>query len=159
MIPDGSLGLSCPTRPGSFTALMHLYESNFVRLQWIVEDLREVPDESRSRTQGDLPLHLSVLERNPYTTTLRLTYWFEDAGARVPDPDLTVRVYHDAGLAEVMACRRLHIHRALKAFDTAPGDELSKRWVRNSMLNKWLEYCADHGHRFDRSAAAVLNPG
>ena len=159
MITDGSLGLSCPTRPGSFTALMHLYESNFVRLQWIVEDLREVPDESRSRTQGDLPLHLSVLERNPYTTTLRLTYWFEEAGAQVPDPDLTVRVYHDAGLAEVMACRRLHIHRALKAFDTAPGDELSKRWVRNSMLNKWLEYCADHGHRFDRSAVAVLNPG
>ena len=138
---------------------MHLYESNFVRLQWIVEDLHELPDESRSTTDGDLPLHLSVLERNPYTTTLRLTYWFEDGGVRVPDPDLTVRVYHDAGLAEVMACRRLHIHRALKAFDTAPGDELSKRWVRNSMLNKWLEYCADHGHRFARSPAAVLDSG
>lgn len=138
---------------------MHLYESNFVRLHWIIEDVRELPDEARSPGRADLPLHLSVLERNPYTTTLRLTYWFDDGAARVADPDLTVRVYHDAGLAEVMACRRLHLHRALKAFDTRPGDELSRRWVRNTMLNKWLEYCADHGHRFSRRRAVALRPG
>ncbi len=138
---------------------MHLYESNFVRLHWIVDDVRAIPRETRSRVAGDLPLHLTVLERNPYTTTLRMTYLFEDSEKVVADPDLTVRIYHDAGMAEAMACRRLHIHRALKAFDTGPGDELSRRWVRNSMLNKWLEYCADHGHRVRSAPVPAMRPG
>ena len=26
--------------------------------------------------------------------------------------------------------------------------ELDQRWARNTMLNKWLEYCIDRGHGF-----------
>ena len=26
--------------------------------------------------------------------------------------------------------------------------ELDQRWARNTMLNKWLEYCTDRGHGF-----------
>lgn len=127
---------------------MHLYESNYLRLHWLFDDVAALPDEQCSRVVADLPLHLAVLERSPYTTTLRLTYHFEDAHGRVADPNLTIRVYRDAGLAEAMACRRQHLHHALRRFDTAPGGELNRRWARNTMLNKWLEYCCDHGHRF-----------
>jgi uncharacterized protein len=148
MIADGSIALPRPTRPGSFTALMSLYESNYLRLHWLLDDLGALRPVEVSRVRGDLPLHLELLERSPYTTTLRMTYYFEDARRNVPDPDLTIRVYHDAGLAEAMACRQRHLHHALRRFDTAPGDELGRRWARNSMLNKWLEYCHDHGHRF-----------
>ncbi len=148
MIADGSITLPCPTQPGSFTALMHLYESNYVRLHWLLEDVRALPERQFSRVAADLPLHLEVIERSPYTTTLRLTYFFEDDRGQVADPDLRIRIYQDARLAEAMACRRQHLHRALRHFDTAPGDELHRRWARNSMLNKWLEYCNDHGHRF-----------
>ena len=148
MIADGSIALPRPTQPGSFTALMHLYESNYLRLHWLLEDVRALPDRQCSRVAADLPLHLEVVERSPYTTTLRLTYFFSDAHGEVADPDLMIRIYQDAGLVEAMACRRQHLHHALRQFDTAPGDELNRRWARNSMLNKWLEYCHDHGHRF-----------
>jgi hypothetical protein len=50
----------------------------------------------------------------------------------------------------------------LRRFHTAPGDELSRRWTRNSMLNKWLEYCHDQGHRFTGDAACapgIRSPG
>lgn len=148
MIAEGSIALPCPAQPGSFTALMHLYESNYLRLHWLLDDIRAMPERQCSRVVADLPLHLELIECSPYTTTLRLTYLFEDDYGPVADPDLKIRVYHDAGLAEAMACRRQHLHRALQHFDTAPGDELNRRWARNSMLNKWLEYCHDHGHRF-----------
>jgi uncharacterized protein len=138
---------------------MHLYESNFLRLHWLCERLDALPDAQCSRVVADLPLHLEVLERSRYTTTLRLTYYFEDTQGRVADPDLMVRIYHDAGQAEAMACRRQHLHRALQRFDTAPGDELNRRWARNSMLNKWLEYCADHGHRFGSTARVAVRAG
>ena len=148
MIADSSIALPRPTQPGSFTALMHLYESNYLRLHWLLEDVNALPDELCSRVTADLPLHLAVQERSRYTTTLRLTYFFTDGGQRVADPDLTIRVYHDAGLVEAMACRSRHLHPALRRFDTGHGDELGRRWTRNSMLNKWLEYCHDQGHRF-----------
>ena len=58
-------------------------------------------------------------------------------------------------LAEAMACTRHHRHAALKEFDTRPGAELSRRWTRNVMLNKWLEYCVDKGHRFFPSSEDI----
>lgn len=149
MIADGTIALPRLTQPGSFTALMHLYESNYLRLHWLLLDgIEALPPRQCSRAARDLPLYLEVLERSPYTTTLRLTYYFAEDGAQVADPDLTIRVYHDAGVAEAMACRWQHLHHALRQFDTAPGHELNRRWARNNMLNKWLEYCYDHGHRF-----------
>jgi uncharacterized protein len=148
MIADSAIRLPCPTQPGSFTALMHLYESNYVRLHWLFDDVSLLRAEQCSHVPADLPLHLKVIERSPYTTTLSLTYFFEDASGRVADPDLTIRVYRDAGLAEAMECRRRHLHHALRHFDTAPGQELSRRWARNTMLNKWLDYCHERGHRF-----------
>lgn len=127
---------------------MSLYESNYVRLGWLLSDL-DHPDRAMiSSPDDDLPLYLDLLETSRYTTTLRLTYWFDEDGRAVPDPDLRVRLYHDARMAEAMACTRRHIHEALKRFDPEPGKELSRRWTRNMMLNKWLEYCADKGHFF-----------
>ena len=26
--------------------------------------------------------------------------------------------------------------------------QLGERWLRNMLLNKWLDYCLDRGHRF-----------
>ena len=149
-ISDSGLELSRPTRPGSFTGLMWLYESNYVRLGWLLGDLDVLQGEYRSVAQGDFALHATVTEAHRYTTDVHLTYWFEVAGERLADPDLTVRIYHDARLAEAMSCRNSRQHSVLKQFDTDHGSELKRRWMRNMMLNKWLEYCADLGHQLTR---------
>lgn len=153
MIADGSLKLPSPARPVSFGGLMALYESNFVRLGWLIPNLRDIASPQRSRVAGDPALHLVVHERTRYTTTLNLTYFFPSPQGESADPDLMVRIYHDADLAEAMACTRQHQHRILRAWDTVPGLELERRWARNSMLNKWLEYCAETGHRFPAAAS------
>jgi uncharacterized protein YqiB (DUF1249 family) len=103
-----------------------------------------------SSVEGDCPLHLSVIERSRYTTTLRLTYIFEEEGGACADPDLTIRVYHDARLAEVQACARWHRHTLLEALRSQLARDLGDRWLRNIMLNKWLDYCVERGHRFPR---------
>jgi len=41
-----------------------------------------------------------------------------------------------------------HDHQALKALRGVAERELDQRWARNTMLNKWLEYCIDRGHGF-----------
>jgi uncharacterized protein YqiB (DUF1249 family) len=144
MLGDDLCAVSWRARPGSFVGLMTLYESNYIRLGWLAGDLRALAGEQRSRVALDVELKLTVVERGPYTTMLQLTYAFGGAPAWPDAPDLGVRVYHDARVAEA------------RAFGTASrlaADDLNSRWARNVMLNKWLEYCADRGHRFGAAHA------
>lgn len=151
VVADSAIVIPSLTPPKSFAALMSLYESNYLRLKWIVADLERLTPARgtlRSHVHGDCSLHLSVTEVSRYTSTLLLTYWFDDGDEQVADPDLSIRVYRDARLAEALACGGRRFHPALSGFDTTTGAELRRRWTRNIMLNKWLEYCADQGHRF-----------
>jgi len=152
---DTNCAVSWRARPGSFVSLMTLYESNHIRLSWLLPWLRApvlegMPIESPqiSTVEGDCPLHLAVEERSRYTTTLRLTYIFEERSEPVADPDLRVRIYHDARLAEARSCARWHRHGLLDSIRTQLTRDLDERWMRNIMLNKWLDYCAERGHCF-----------
>ncbi len=159
---DSLMVLPRPARPGSFSGLMALYESNYVRLRWLLPDLgalRHAGTRMVSESPGDFPLYLEVLEAVRYTTTMRLTYFLDSPNGVMADPDLVLRLYHDAGQLEAMACSQAHQHAALRRFAAGVGGELQSRWRRNMMLNKWLEYCADRHHDFSKSAAEAWIPG
>ena len=127
---------------------MTLYESNFVRLRWLVRDLRSVRTCVVSKSASDCDLYLTPLELSRYTSLFRLTYEFCDGLSCVRDPDLEVCVYHDARLAEVRSFRGIQRHPQLAKLQSSLKRELDQRWTRNMMLNKWLEYCAEQGHQF-----------
>lgn len=150
---DVNCAVSWRARPGSFVSLMSLYESNYIRLSWLVPNLETAAQTQISVVDGDCPLHLAIEERSRYTTTLRLTYMFEDAAGPLADPDLLIRVYRDARLAEVQACARWHRHAVLESMRSQLARDLGDRWLRNVMLNKWLDYCVERGHRFPTLAA------
>lgn len=145
---DTNCAASWRARPASFVSLMTLYESNYIRLRWLVPDITVVQGSLVSTVEGDCPLHLQVEEHTRYTSTCKLTYFFEEADGLRADPDLVVRVYHDARLAEVRSCARWHQHEVLQSLRWQCTHELGDRWARNIMLNKWLDYCVERGHRF-----------
>ena len=148
MIADQWCETTWRAKPGSFVSLMTLYESNFVRLGWLVRDLRSIASRSVSSVASDCDLHLIPLERCRYTSVFRLTYEFETEGGPIRDPDLEVCVYHDARLAEVRSFCGFKRHPELAQLESGLKRELDQRWGRNMMLNKWLEYCAERGHHF-----------
>ena len=148
MIADQWCEITWRARPGSFVSLMTLYESNFVRLGWLLSDLRSIRARSVSRVDSDCDLYLTPVELSRYTSVFRLTYEFAQAGECIRDPDLEVCVYHDARLAEVRSFRGFRRHSELAKVESGLKRELDQRWTRNMMLNKWLEYCAERGHRF-----------
>lgn len=145
---EANLLVSWRARPRGFVALMGLYESNYLRLARLAGDLGALADRAQSRVAGDCELLLEVVERSPYTTVADLTYLLPagaaaDGTAPARVPDLRLRIYHDARLVEAAWSRA-----------AGPGErELVHRWARNMMLNKWLEYCLDRGHRFTSPAA------
>jgi uncharacterized protein YqiB (DUF1249 family) len=149
MFVDSLIVPECTYRPGSFTGLMTIYESNFIKLGHLVSDLERLPPKAVSCTSRDCDLHLERISRERYTSTLKLTYWFEEPSERlVADPNLTVRVYHDAGLVEAVRGCEHHRHRKLRELALAHTAELGRRWRSNIMLNKWLDYVLDMGHSF-----------
>jgi uncharacterized protein YqiB (DUF1249 family) len=103
----------------------------------------------------DCDLHLDVVGHSPYTTVLRLTYVFDELAGQVADPDLEIRVYHDARLAEASHCARWARHPGLASIRSGVSMGLGERWLHNMMLNKWLDYCVDRGHRFAEAPAAA----
>ena len=126
---------------------MALYESNYLRLGWLAGALTSLTGNHRSSVRDDCDLLLSVIERTPYTTTLNLTYRLDDPVA-AQYPDMGIRIYHDARVVEAQEWAGAHPHGVLQALRRHAERELDQRWARNVMLNKWLEYCLERGHRF-----------
>lgn len=148
MLNDALTLVSWRSRPRSFVALMSLYESNYLRLAQLAGSLKELADVRVSRVADDCDLRLTVTERSPYTTSFDLTYLFEQEDGVCTYPDMRVRVYHDARLVEAQEWATQHDHEGLRRLRGLAERELDQRWARNTMLNKWLEYCIDRGHGF-----------
>ena len=126
----------------SFAGLMELYEHNYIRLRNLAPDL-EVADEMISSVSGHQDLHLSITQRCKYTTMMRLTYQFEESGKPVFEPDLYLKMYHDAHVVEVQQLNSRTRGPMLMA------NLLQRKWVMNRFLYKWLGYCQFQGHRFE----------
>jgi hypothetical protein len=157
VIHDRHSGLQTHDAPGTFSALMDLYERNYISMRRLLPVMPPVPAVRVSRVQGGLDLHLRIVERRRYTSELILTYEFgHKEGALIAEPNLRIRVYHDARMVEVMAARPRY-HAAFAA-DFLSGDrpdrtQLHARWRINRFLYKWLSYCLWQGHRFTEPAS------
>lgn len=150
--------LRTPRQVHDLGELMAIYECNYIRLRQLIPDLAVVGQGGRSQVPGALDLHLTVSERNRYTTTLTLTYRFEDGQGNFPAPDIQVRIYHDARLAEVISCGRRRGHRHA-TYDSWRRDyTLDAKWRINRFLQKWLGYCLRQGHRFRCDPANPHSP-
>ncbi len=128
-------------KPRTFSGLMDLYELNYLRLKKLAPDLA-IADEMISVVPGTLDLYLSVTSRCKFTTMLRLTYQFRKDNIVIYQPDMHLKVYHDARIAEVQDRLDRKHHRIYS------GNGLRQKWKLNRFLYKWLGYCNHQGHYF-----------
>jgi len=105
---------------------------------------------------SDLDLVKTVLERDRYTATIRLTYQFVDSAGVRRQPDIVVRIYRDARVAEALSCRERPPWLAAEEGDPLASAFLGEQWRRNLMLGKWLDYLLGHGHGFGMAARPRL---
>jgi uncharacterized protein YqiB (DUF1249 family) len=138
-----------PKTTERFGNLMELYERNYVQLRLLIPDLRRGPITTTiSQVPGCMTLYLQLTEQSPYTSTLRLTYRFIETASdgqkvrAMAEPDLTIRVYHDARSAEVMS-GLLHGQQHPRKTRGLDGS-----WHLNRFLYKWLRYLLYRGHGF-----------
>ena len=138
--------LNIPRNSGRFENLMDLYERNYMLMRLLAPDLKEMKAGCFVSRAPEAPaLELRDIIHSRYTTTFKLTYHFSQSDAlRKPfEPDLFIRLYHDARSCEVMS-GLLPEGR----FEERRTRDLERGQRLNLFLHKWLEYCLRQGHCF-----------
>lgn len=156
VIADSYIVPRCVFSSGSLGGLIALYEANYIRLAGLLPQLPAAGEQLVSGSPADLPVHLCVESATRYTRDLRLTYLFAGDAGLVAEPDLSLRVFLDARMAEVRGWSAGPRHQWLRQLAAGQERELDRRWARNMMLAKWLDYLAERQHRFKVSTASTL---
>ena len=135
-----------PKTSGRFSSLMELYEENYRLVRLLMPELRSMDGAMYlSQPDGRMQLELSQIEHNRYTTTFNLTYRFTESLRGEREPDLSVRIYHDARSCEVLS-GFLH-----SRWESRKVRSLDSGYRLNRFLFKWLSYCIRQGHSFAKS--------
>jgi len=146
-----------------------LCEANFLRLMKLLPELR-----SRDEREFALPMHkhdgktglrvlITVEDRAPYTTTILVSHPDAKALENIAGlshqalmmPDLRVRLYHDASMAEVLSWQQ---HRGIKPRYDYPNDQMYQRDEKaqlNKFLGEWLSYCLEQGRSLQSPISLV----
>ncbi|MCK0107210.1 DUF1249 domain-containing protein [Marinobacter sp. S0848L] len=103
-------------------------------------------------------VRIERLQTARFTETLLLEQ-VHNSGRWLNNPKMTVRVYHDATMAEVISCYR---HRHI-----APVNDYPNRFMHhpdekvqiNGFLADWLDYCLRFGHLPLEQAAWTAGQG
>ncbi|WP_312595761.1 DUF1249 domain-containing protein [Stutzerimonas nitrititolerans] len=123
-------------------------EANYLRLMRLLPQMRTSQDARRvAMSQGDRLLGvlvLQVLENCPYTSTLRITQ--EHCLPWLPVPQMEVRVYHDARMAEVICAENTRRFRGIYAYPNAQMHQPDEKTQLNLFLGEWLGHCLACGH-------------
>lgn len=126
-------------------------EANYARLMRLLPDMRNQPDTRRvAMSQGDRLLGVLVLkvtETCPYTTTVQISQ--QDCLPWLPVPQMDVRVYHDARMAEVISAEHARRFRGIYSYPNAQMHQPDEKNQLNLFLGEWLGHCLACGHELE----------
>lgn len=127
----------------SIKALTILCEQNYVCLSKLVPEFA-VDNTYNFLLDNEVKYELKVLECFKYTSIVQFTQLGVQQSL-VQLPRLQIRLYHDAKLAEVLACQ--NITRIKPRYDYPNKDMMQpdEKWQVNMFLREWSELCLRQG--------------
>lgn len=122
--------------------LMRVYETNYAKLNALLPVGHEVGD-VRCYQAVNMVYQLTVNEVTKYTTLIDICQ--SDAMPVFPLPKMSVRLYHDARVAEV--CASGDFSRVKAKYDNPNTKLLQKdeKFQLNKFLGEWLTFCLKTG--------------
>lgn len=128
-----------------FPALMSQCEENYARMLSLLAVLGEQDEVTLdvSADGGQRRIWVRLLEKARYTTILQLEQ--ESLHPLLPAPALTVRLYHDAQLAEVTEARPSRRVAARNDYPNRAMHVPDEKHQWNRFLGEWLRHVRAHG--------------
>ncbi|MCG7498208.1 DUF1249 family protein [Vibrio sp. Of7-15] len=125
-----------------FTAMMRSYESNYAKLCPLLPRSNRVGDECGYQV-FDHVYCVKIVEVTKYTTIVDICQ--TDANPSLPLPKLTVRLYHDARVAEVCASQQISQIKPRYDYPNSRMLQKDEKHQVNQFLSDWLTFCIKNG--------------
>lgn len=126
-------------------------EANYARIMQLLPDMEAVDQREflvAANNSEPQQFRISVLERCKYTTMVDISRQLlagQQAQPWTAVPSFSLRVYHDARMAEVVGFNQ---HQRVQAKYDYPNDRMYQRDEKlqlNTFLGEWLSYCLKYG--------------
>ena len=143
MILDHEIVPQSIAEPGSFVGLMTLYESNYIKLNYLFPKIRQYNTDKSIKSLFGNDIHLGINKKTKYTMIISMTYSFEEIDIIEYEPNLTIKIYFDSRSAEVIGVGKLNKKSRLGDITYQNKNIINQLWRRNIILNKWLDYIID----------------
>lgn len=131
--------------------MSRVYEYNFQCLIGLLPELQS-PQRRLLLHKGVAGgLAVEVIEHHKYTTVIRLTQSLPLPLPLATNPMMTVRVYHDARVAEVLSYQN---HQRFQPRYDYPNPDMCQRREKqrvNEFLGEWLRFCLASGRPLQSS--------
>lgn len=93
---------------------------------------------------------LTICEQTEYTSVLNIesvasSVVFEDKDTTSLTPQLKVRLYHDAQMAEVLASREIRYFKSRYDYPNRLMQQPDEKYQVNKFLSQWLDRCFKDG--------------
>lgn len=115
--------------------LLTIYEHNYMAFRLVLPVMPEDEAWYALKADGRPDVFLRRLSAHPYTSEWLLAHRFPGR-IRPFAPDYTIRIYHDARLAEAMIDPAIPIRA-----------QRERKYALNRALCEWLDYCRRYGYR------------
>lgn len=118
-------------------------ESNYLRFLRLLPTIDEQSEWNfgvETATEELSKVSIQVVERSKYTVTLRLVQQSELADW-MPQPAITVRLYHDAHMAEVLSFQKNRYVRSRYEYPNQNMYMPDEKAQLNQFLGEWLDHC------------------
>jgi len=118
----------------------------FHRLLDVIPDMLTIDGVGMSEVAGMMPLNFEVVSRTATKLIIMLCHnQRNESGNMVADPEMTIAVYLDRGIAEALTYRDAYMSNSVYSPDKSHIDILAKR-VLNDYLHTWLGNLIVGGH-------------
>lgn len=146
-------------------------EANYARLKQLLPEMATVDrrEFGVEQVNGEpIELRLDVIERCKYTTMIEISQQLSPLKSSLKPPSrppsqpwapalcFSLRVYHDARMAEVIAYNRQQPRLASYEYPNNNMYQRDEKSQLNRYLGEWLSYCLKHGYVLDDPAAEQL---
>ncbi len=135
-----------------FYSWARVYEINYRLLLKLIPGISELPDEVLLLGDDSYAVTVSVVERCRFTTSITLNHDLKSHDIFVVNPSVKIRIYHDARLAEVVACQQGSKFFAVYPFILAKVPFQNEKRDVNLFLREWLNHCLTQGYRLESNS-------
>lgn len=126
-----------------FPLMMRLCETNYAQLRRLLPRRDDVGESQGYQVNGTT-YQITVTESTRYTSLVDIRQMAPQP-AHWGLPSMSVRLYHDAMVAEVCASQQISRFKARYDYPNKKLHQRDEKHQINQFLADWLRYCLTHG--------------